>query len=47
VYASRAVAVEHVEEARSPLLRAASDHLPIVVDAEVKALALPLGLEVA
>jgi endonuclease/exonuclease/phosphatase family metal-dependent hydrolase len=47
VYASRAVAVEHVEVARSPLLRAASDHLPIVVDAEVKALALPLGLEVA
>ncbi len=49
VYTSRAVAVARVEVARSPLLRVASDHLPIVVDAEVDvaALALPLGLEVA
>jgi len=47
VYASRAVEVARVEVARSPLLRVASDHLPIVVDAEVEALALPLGLEVA
>ena len=31
------------EVARSPLLRVASDHLPIVVDAEVDAQALPLG----
>ncbi|MGZ3440060.1 MAG: endonuclease/exonuclease/phosphatase family protein [Polyangia bacterium] len=47
VYASRAVGIERVEVARSPLLRAASDHLPIVVDADVAALALPLGLDVA
>lgn len=47
VYTSRAVTVERVEVARTPLLRAASDHLPLVVDAEVTASALPLGLEVA
>ena len=47
VYASRAVAVARVEVARSPLLRVASDHLPIVADVEVEALAFPLGLEVA
>ena len=47
VYTSRAVGVARVEVARSPLLRVASDHLPIVVDVEVAASALPLGLEVA
>jgi endonuclease/exonuclease/phosphatase family metal-dependent hydrolase len=47
VYTSRAVGITAVEVARSPLLRVASDHLPIVVDVEVEALALPLGLEVA
>ncbi|MCU1281793.1 MAG: ybhP [bacterium] len=47
VYASRAVGIVNVEVARTPLLRVASDHLPIVVDADVAALALPLGLEVA
>ncbi len=47
VYTSRAVAVARVEVARSPRVRVASDHLPLVVDAEVKVLAAPLGLEVA
>jgi endonuclease/exonuclease/phosphatase family metal-dependent hydrolase len=47
VYTSRAVAIDKVEVVRSPLLRVASDHLPIVVDVDVTALALPLGLEVA
>jgi endonuclease/exonuclease/phosphatase family metal-dependent hydrolase len=47
VYASRAVGVARVEVARSPLLRVASDHLPLVADVDVEALALPLGLEVA
>ncbi len=47
VYCSRAVSVDAVEVARTPLLRLASDHLPIVVDADVPELALPLGLEVA
>ena len=47
VYTSRAVGVVEARVERTPLVRAASDHLPIVVDAEVRALALPLGLEVA
>jgi endonuclease/exonuclease/phosphatase family metal-dependent hydrolase len=47
VYTSRAVRVGHVQVARSPLARAASDHLPIVVELELEALALPLDLEVA
>lgn len=46
VYTSRAVAVERVEVARSPLLRAASDHLPLVVDAEVKAEQIDLSSRV-
>jgi len=47
VYTSRAVDVAVVSVDRTPLVRVASDHLPLVVDVEVKALALPLGLEVA
>lgn len=47
VYTSRAVTVAEAAVARSPLLRAASDHLPIVVDVDVAASALALGLEVA
>ena len=47
IYTSRAVNVARVEVARTPLLRVASDHLPLVVEAEVRASALPLGLEVA
>ena len=47
VYTSRAVTVANVEVARTPLVRAASDHLPIVADVELSASALPLGLEVA
>ncbi|HEY2745842.1 MAG TPA: endonuclease/exonuclease/phosphatase family protein [Polyangia bacterium] len=47
LYASRAVGVARVEVVRSPLLRVASDHLPIVADVDVEALAPPLGLEVA
>ena len=38
VYASRAVTVETAKVVRSPLLRSASDHLPVVVDLEVAAL---------
>jgi endonuclease/exonuclease/phosphatase family metal-dependent hydrolase len=47
IYTSRVVSIEEVSVARTPILRVASDHLPIVVDVEVPALALPLGLEVA
>jgi endonuclease/exonuclease/phosphatase family metal-dependent hydrolase len=47
VYTSRALAVVEARVARSPLLRAASDHLPLVVDVEVPALPLLLGLDVA
>ena len=47
VYTSRAVTVNNVAVARSPLVRVASDHLPIVVDVDVPPLALSLGLEVA
>ena len=47
VYTSRALAVHEVRVARTPLLRVASDHLPIVVDLQVPVLALPLGLDVA
>jgi endonuclease/exonuclease/phosphatase family metal-dependent hydrolase len=47
IYCSRVVEVGTVEVARTPLLRVASDHLPIVVDAEVPVLAPALGLDVA
>jgi endonuclease/exonuclease/phosphatase family metal-dependent hydrolase len=47
VYTSRALGVVEARVARSPLLRAASDHLPLVVDVEVPALPLFLGLDVA
>ena len=47
VYTSRALGVTEVSVARTPLVRVASDHLPLVVDVDLKALALPLGLEVA
>jgi len=46
VYTSRAVALSEVFVARTPLIRVASDHLPVVVDLEVPALAAAL-LEVA
>jgi len=47
VYCSRAVDVQTVEVVRTPLLRVASDHLPIVADVDVPALAVPLGLDAA
>jgi endonuclease/exonuclease/phosphatase family metal-dependent hydrolase len=47
IYTSRAVGVANCSVARTPLLRVASDHLPLVVDVEVAASALSLGLEVA
>jgi endonuclease/exonuclease/phosphatase family metal-dependent hydrolase len=47
VYTSRALALKEVRVARTPLLRVASDHLPIVCDVDIPALALPLGMEVA
>lgn len=47
VYTSRAVAVVDARVASSPLLRVASDHLPLVVDAEVPESAALLGLDVA
>jgi endonuclease/exonuclease/phosphatase family metal-dependent hydrolase len=47
VYTSRAVGVTEVSVERTPLVRVASDHLPLVVDVDVQELALPLGLEVA
>jgi len=47
VYTSRAVDIARCSVARTPLVRAASDHLPLVVDVEVAASALSLGLDVA
>jgi endonuclease/exonuclease/phosphatase family metal-dependent hydrolase len=47
VYASRAVTVAGVAVARTPLLRVASDHLPIVVDVDVPEVAVALGRDVA
>jgi endonuclease/exonuclease/phosphatase family metal-dependent hydrolase len=47
VYTSRAVTVRDVRVARSLSVRAASDHLPIVVEIEVPASTPPLGLEIA
>ncbi len=47
VYCSRAVAIHTVEVARTPLLRVASDHLPVVVEAEVAPLVMRLGQDVA
>jgi endonuclease/exonuclease/phosphatase family metal-dependent hydrolase len=47
IYTSFAIGVHRAWVPRSPLLRVASDHLPVVVDVELLAMALPLGLEVA
>jgi endonuclease/exonuclease/phosphatase family metal-dependent hydrolase len=47
VYTSRALSVLEARVARSPLLRVASDHLPIVVEVDVPEVAMPLGQEVA
>jgi endonuclease/exonuclease/phosphatase family metal-dependent hydrolase len=47
VYTSRALAVRQVFVARTPLVRLASDHLPLVVDLEVPRLAQSAALDVA
>jgi endonuclease/exonuclease/phosphatase family metal-dependent hydrolase len=47
VYTSRAVTVKKAFVARTPIVRLASDHLPLVVDVEVPALEESAALDVA
>jgi endonuclease/exonuclease/phosphatase family metal-dependent hydrolase len=47
IYTSRAVTVQRVFVARTPILKLASDHLPLVMDADVPVVAEDAALDVA